>query len=163
MKNMYTLKQAWDEAHRLIPAGLELDPESVARAGYPIYRSPVDRLDYVCDLTARLEVNLHNGNKSINLYIDYESEVDSMNTIDTTVQANNNNNNNNNESEVANMIDATITTAPVTESTPADTITADQTAAEPRRPAVFIVEPCFHAECCCLIQRSVDTLHPLSA
>ena len=136
MKDMYTLDQAWAEAHRLIPAGLELDPESVARAGYPIYRSPVDRLDYVCDLTARLEVNLHNGNKSINLYIDYESEVNSMNDtpIATTAPVNAiatttpTTTTNNNESEVTNMIDTTIT-APVVESIPADTIAADQAAA----------------------------------
>lgn len=84
---MYTINEAWNEVKRLIPDGVQLDKTSSNRAGYPVYRSTSDRLDYVCDLGTSLEVNLHDGNTvRINL--------------DTTT-------NDNNESEVITMTNTT--------------------------------------------------------
>jgi hypothetical protein len=64
-------EQAWEEADKLIPNDYEKDEESSARAGYPIYRSTVEYYDYICDLSTRLEVNLKEGNKTVNIWINY--------------------------------------------------------------------------------------------
>ncbi len=60
--------QAWEIACEFIP-NTEKDIDSSSRAGYPIYRSADNRLDYFCDLGDRLEVNLSSG-KTINIRIE---------------------------------------------------------------------------------------------
>lgn len=65
-----SVEAAWREADRLIPNDYSQDFESSSRAGYPIYRSNIEYYDYICDLGDRLEVNLKEGNRSINIWIE---------------------------------------------------------------------------------------------
>lgn len=49
-----------------------LDHESSERAGYRIYRDIEEFYNYVCELGDRLEVNLKENNRTINLWIEKE-------------------------------------------------------------------------------------------
>ena len=69
-----TVQEAWDMANKIFPTDYNKDEESSERAGYPIYRSSVEYYDYICDLNDRLEINLKNGNKTINIWIVGEQE-----------------------------------------------------------------------------------------
>ena len=65
-----TSKQAaWNEVNKIFPADYAEDTTSSERAGYPVYRSNIEYYDYICDLGDRLEVNLKEGNKTINVWI----------------------------------------------------------------------------------------------
>lgn len=67
-------QEAWDIVNAIFPADYEEDTDSKDRAGYPIYRSNVEYYDYICDLGDRLEINLKNGNKTINVWIIKKAE-----------------------------------------------------------------------------------------
>lgn len=64
-----SVQEAWDMVDAIFPADYKEDTDSTARAGYPIYRSNVEYYDYICNLGDRLEINLKNGNKTINIWI----------------------------------------------------------------------------------------------
>lgn len=63
-------QNAWDMAREILQSDYTLDKDSSDRAGYPIYRSTTEHYDYICDLGSRLEINLKDGNKSINVWIE---------------------------------------------------------------------------------------------
>lgn len=72
MIKVRTMKEAWLKADEIFPTDYMKDDESSERAGYPIYRSTAEGHfnDYICDLNDRLEVNIAEGNQSINIWID---------------------------------------------------------------------------------------------
>ena len=59
---------AYDIAFEFIPNSKQ-DEQSSSRAGYPVYRSAENHLDYICDLGDRLEVNLSSG-RTVNIWIE---------------------------------------------------------------------------------------------
>lgn len=63
-----TEDEAWDKVNEIFPTDYDKDEAASLRAGYPIYRSRVEYYNYICDLGARLEVNL--GSTTINIWID---------------------------------------------------------------------------------------------
>ena len=71
-----TIQEAWNLANKMFPTDYQKDEESSKRAGYPIYRSTAEGHfnDYICDLNDRLEVNIAEGNQSINIWIDHEEQ-----------------------------------------------------------------------------------------
>lgn len=70
------IQKAWEMANQIFPTDYARDEESSLRAGYPIYRSTIDGryYDYICDLNDRLELNLADGNRTINIWIEKEME-----------------------------------------------------------------------------------------
>lgn len=65
--------EAWEWIRNNYPnISWELDEESSARAGYKIYRDTEEFYNYVCMLNDRIEVNLKEGNQTINLWIEKE-------------------------------------------------------------------------------------------
>ena len=68
---------AWTWVHEMFP-GTQwyLDHESSERAGYKTYRDTEEFYNYVCELGDRLEVNLKEGNQTINLWIEQDVEED---------------------------------------------------------------------------------------
>lgn len=62
-------KDAWEIVNQIFPSDYTEDSKSSEQAGYPVYRSSVEFYDYICDLGDRLEVNLKNGCKTINVWI----------------------------------------------------------------------------------------------
>ena len=62
-------EEAWSIVDMVFPTDYTKDEESSARAGYPIYRSPISHYDYICDLNTRLEVNLKTG-ETVNVWIE---------------------------------------------------------------------------------------------
>lgn len=62
-------KDAWEIVNQIFPSDYTEDSKSSERAGYPVYRSSVEFYDYICDLGNRLEINLKNGCKTINVWI----------------------------------------------------------------------------------------------
>ncbi len=69
-----TKQEAWEMVDQIFPTDYSEDPGSRERAGYPIYRSPIEYYDYICDLGCRLEINLKQGNRTINIWIAEEEE-----------------------------------------------------------------------------------------
>ena len=66
---------AWDWIHNNYPGvGWYLDHESSKNAGYNIWRNTEEYYDYICDLGKRLEVNIKEGNQTINLWYDVNKE-----------------------------------------------------------------------------------------
>lgn len=64
---------AWKWVHNRFPGTpWYLDHESSERAGYKIYRDTEEFYNYVCELGNRLEVNLKEDNRTINLWIEKE-------------------------------------------------------------------------------------------
>lgn len=63
-----TKEEAWEIADMVFPTDYEKDEDASSRAEYPVYRSPVNHYDYICDLNTRLEINLSTG-KTINIWI----------------------------------------------------------------------------------------------
>ena len=62
---------AWIWVHEHYPdTGWYYDEESSKRAGYGIYRDTEEMCNYICCLGNRLEINLKEGNKTINLWIE---------------------------------------------------------------------------------------------
>lgn len=73
-----SIQEAWGIVNQIFPTDYEKDEDSSQRAGYPIYRSTADGryYDYICDLGNRLEINLEDGNKTINVWIEAKAEPD---------------------------------------------------------------------------------------
>lgn len=71
-------QEAWGIVNQIFPTDYEKDEDSSQRAGYSIYRSTADGryYDYICDLGNRLEINLEDGNKAINVWIEAKAEPD---------------------------------------------------------------------------------------
>ena len=69
--------EAWEIVNEIFPTDYDKDEESSQRAGYPIYRSTAEGryYDYICDLNDRLEVNLKDENRTINVWIEAEPEL----------------------------------------------------------------------------------------
>lgn len=76
MIKVSSYEEAWGVVDSIFPTDYEKDEQSSERAGYPIYRSTADGryYDYICDLNDRLEINLHDGNRSVNVWIDGGAE-----------------------------------------------------------------------------------------
>lgn len=72
----HSIQEAWNMANEIFPTDYEKDEESSKRAGYPIYRSTAEgrHYDYICDLNDRLEVNLADGSRSINIWIETDCD-----------------------------------------------------------------------------------------
>lgn len=64
-----TLQDAWDMVNKFFPDDYEPDSDSIERAGYEIYRSVKEYYNYICNLGDRLEINLKEGNRTINIWI----------------------------------------------------------------------------------------------
>ncbi len=65
-------EEAWQKANEIFPTDYEKDEVASERAGYPIYRSTATDAgiaDWISDLGVRLELNLKNGTKSLNIWI----------------------------------------------------------------------------------------------
>lgn len=64
---------AWKWVHEMFPdKQWYLDHESSERAGYKTYRDIEEFYNYICILNDRVEVNLKEGNQTINLWIEKE-------------------------------------------------------------------------------------------
>lgn len=64
---------AWKWVHNRFPGTQwHLDHKSSERAGYKIYRDTEEFYNYICELGDRLEVNLKEDNRTINLWIEEE-------------------------------------------------------------------------------------------
>lgn len=62
---------AWKWVHEMFPdKQWYLDHESSERAGYKTYRDIEEFYNYICELGNRLEINLKEGNITINLWIE---------------------------------------------------------------------------------------------
>ena len=68
---------AWKWVHEMFP-GTQwyLDHESSERAGYKTYRDTEEFYNYICILNDRVEVNLKEGNRTINLWLEKEVKED---------------------------------------------------------------------------------------
>lgn len=71
-----SMEEAWKLANEIFPTDYEKDEASSQRAGYPIFRSTAEGryYDYICDLNDRLEINLADGNRTINIWIEADPE-----------------------------------------------------------------------------------------
>ena len=70
---------AWKWVHEMFPdTQWYFDHESSERAGYNTYRDINEFYNYICILNDRVEVNLKEGNRTINLWIEDESNHDSI-------------------------------------------------------------------------------------
>lgn len=80
----YSIQEAWGMVNEIFPTDYKKDEESSQRAGYPIYRSTADGryYDYICDLNSRLEVNLADGNRSINIWIESSPEETASESVE---------------------------------------------------------------------------------
>lgn len=68
----YTVKSvsaAWAKVNNIFPGDYNEDTASSERAGYNIFRSPIEHYNYICDLGNRLEVNLASG-ETVNIWIE---------------------------------------------------------------------------------------------
>lgn len=64
---------AWEWVHEMFPnTQWYLDHESSERAGYNTYRDINEFYNYICILNDRVEVNLKEGNITMNLWIEKE-------------------------------------------------------------------------------------------
>lgn len=68
---------AWKWVHEMFPdTQWYFDHESSERAGYKTYRDTEEFYNYVCELNDRVEVNLKDGNRTINLWLEKEVKED---------------------------------------------------------------------------------------
>lgn len=76
MIKVKTMEEAWTKVNEIFPTDYAKDNDSSERAGYPIYRSTAEGhyYDYICDLNNRLEINLAEGNQTINIWIIAEEQ-----------------------------------------------------------------------------------------
>lgn len=74
------IQEAWNIANEIFPTDYQKDEEGSLRAGYPMYRSTSEdrHYDYICDLNDRLELNLADGNRTINIWIEKDSEQENI-------------------------------------------------------------------------------------
>lgn len=75
-----SVKEAWEIVNQIFPTAYGKDEAASQNAGYPVYRSTAEGryYDYICDLNDRLEINLHDGNKSINVWIASEPDQEDV-------------------------------------------------------------------------------------
>lgn len=80
-------EEAWRKVDKIFPTDYIKDENRSEQAGYPVYVSTVEghEDDYISDLGCRLEVNISEGNQSINIWI---SETELGHDISVTVVAN---------------------------------------------------------------------------
>ena len=65
--------QAWEWIKEMFPnTEWKFDKESSERAGYKTYRDTNEFYNYICMLNDRVEVNLKEGNQTINLWLEKE-------------------------------------------------------------------------------------------
>lgn len=69
----YSKTKAWELVDEIFPTDYNKDEKSSLRSGYDVYRSPINPLDYICDLGNRLEVNFASG-KTVNIWIEEEKD-----------------------------------------------------------------------------------------
>lgn len=62
-----SMKEAWEAADKMFPTDYQISETASQNAGYPIYRSPINFYDAICDLGDRLEVNV--AGKSVNIWV----------------------------------------------------------------------------------------------
>lgn len=65
-------EEAWQKVNEIFPTDYEKDEVTSERVGYPIYRNMATDAgitDWVSDMGVRLELNLKNGTKSLNIWI----------------------------------------------------------------------------------------------
>lgn len=68
---------AWKWVHEMFPdTQWYFDHESSERAGYRTYRDINEFYNYICILNDRVEVNLKDGNRTINLWLEKEVKED---------------------------------------------------------------------------------------
>lgn len=81
-----TKEEAWTIVDELMPTDYELDNDSVACAGYPIYRSTIQGVNaWVCDLNVRLEVNVpdfNGGVKTVSVWFDEPADVTEFKVVE---------------------------------------------------------------------------------
>ncbi len=63
-----SMKEAWAVADKMFPTDYQISETSSQNAGYPVYRSPINFYDTICDLGDRLEVNI--AGKSVNIWVE---------------------------------------------------------------------------------------------
>lgn len=80
-------QEAFEIVTDIFPTDYAEDTESSQRAGYKIYRSKVEYYDYICDLGNRLEINLKNGNTTINVWIVEEEKAPALPTKEEIKEA----------------------------------------------------------------------------
>lgn len=75
IKHIHTssTSEAWARVSEIFPTDYTKDNESSAKAGYNVYRSDIEYYNYICDLGDRIEINLKDGNQTINIWIDDKS------------------------------------------------------------------------------------------
>ncbi len=80
----HSIQEAWNMANEIFPTDYEKDEEGSQRAGYLIYRSTAEgrHYDYICDLNNRLEVNLADGNRSINIWIESDCNESTSESVE---------------------------------------------------------------------------------
>ena len=99
-----TIKQAWNEANKLMPCDYMHDSTRSKNAGYDIYFSTcVSKVCWISDLGDRLEVNLPNGD-SINIWIEDEETETTNDSTETTQDSENTTENGTDAAEVAEYI-----------------------------------------------------------
>lgn len=72
MLKVKNMTEAWDLANLIFPTDYEKDEERSLKAGYPVYGSTAEgrHYDYICDLNDRLEINLADGNRTVNIWVE---------------------------------------------------------------------------------------------
>lgn len=67
MLKVKNMAEAWDLANMIFPTDYEKDEERSLKAGYPVYGSTAEgrHYDYICNLNDRLEINLADGNRTV--------------------------------------------------------------------------------------------------
>ena len=75
--NAKSREEAWRIADELMPTDYMKDDMRSERAGYPVFWSTADGCDaHICDLNDRLEINLDNVGKTVNIWIDEMPEIE---------------------------------------------------------------------------------------
>lgn len=74
MIKVNNVEGAWEIIHAIFPGTYKEDKEASKGAGYPIYRDTAEDgyYNYICDLGNRFEVNIAEGNRTVNICVDDE-------------------------------------------------------------------------------------------
>jgi hypothetical protein len=81
--------EAWKKVDELFPTDYARDEKSSKNAGYNIYRSTAEGsnfYNYICDLGDRLEINLVEGNKTINVWIEEDETEEGHVEVEVTAK-----------------------------------------------------------------------------
>lgn len=79
-------QEAWEKAGELIGKSLTKDEARTAGAGYPIYASEENPLEWVSDLGNRLEVNTADG-QSVCIWIEAEADEKPLATVEKDIDS----------------------------------------------------------------------------